>query len=136
MWAVDVGTDGMLCESTVTVWPGSFLDLRFRLATRATKERPVVSVQGQVVTLRSGESGLVRLGIRFVSASAQAKRTLYGLLDDRRSLWSQAPAPLLPQPTHDHERDARIRAELGPEPFATLLLGAQQQERQRQLAVF
>ncbi len=92
LWAWDIGLSGMQCRSRAPRWPGTYLDLRFRLP--GTHDE--LKAGAQVMTLDQAEDEL-SLGVRFCMLSAMAQRAIYRFLDHRRLLWEKsgqvAPAP-------------------------------------------
>lgn len=88
LWAFDIGLGGLQCQSRAVMFPGTYLDLSFRLP--GTRE--LLKVGAQVAALGetpSGDaSGGVALGLRFCRLSARAQLSIYRFLDKRRSLWT------------------------------------------------
>lgn len=82
LWATDIGLGGMLCKSEMPRWPGTYLDLSFRLPDSLDELR----IGGQVLSLDDLDDG-VSLGVRFCMLSVKAQRAIYRFLDRRRALW-------------------------------------------------
>ena len=119
MWAIDIGLGGMQCRARTPRWPGTYVDLSFKLPnTRACLE-----VGAQVTTIDRIEGGEVILGLRFCRMSAGASLAIYRFLDRRRTLWS--PRGQTPARKSVCERFPQLRPILEREqPFARLLLEA------------
>ncbi len=94
LWAFDIGLGGLQVASPMVVFPGTYLDLQFRLP--GSKE--VHKVGAQVATLgdvpdddqlEGGSKGAsVALGLRFCKLTARAQLSIYRFLDKRRNLWT------------------------------------------------
>jgi hypothetical protein len=94
LWAFDIGLGGLQVKSSALLFPGTYMDLQFRLP--ASKE--VLKVGAQVATLgeapdddvlQGGSTGgRVALGLRFCKLTARAQLSIYRFLDKRRHLWT------------------------------------------------
>lgn len=87
IWAIDIGLGGMKAVSRSLVFPGTYLDLSFRLP--GTSE--LLKVGAQVGTLGDAdgyEAGSVTLGLRFCRLSKGNELSIYRFLDKRRGLWT------------------------------------------------
>ncbi len=85
MWAWDIAMGGMQCRSNTPRWPGTYLDLRFRLPD----SEEMLEVGAQVMTLEPAAGGQVSLGMSFRALSPKAQRELYRFLDRRRQMWNE-----------------------------------------------
>ena len=116
LWAFDIGLGGLQVKSSVVVFPGTYLDLAFRLP--GSKE--LHKVGAQVATLGDAPdddvlqgratTGGVALGLRFCKLTARVQMAIYRFLDKRRHLWTT-------------EGDEPAQADID-KPFKGLLLDA------------
>ncbi len=87
IYAIDISLGGMKAVSRSLVFPGTYLDLSFRLP--GTRE--LLKVGAQVATLGDApghEPGSVTLGLRFCRLSKGIELSIYRFLDKRRGLWT------------------------------------------------
>ena len=84
MYAFDIGLGGIQCQSKIAVFPGTYLDLAFRLP--GTRE--LLKVGAQVASLGETPDGDITLGLRFCRLSARAQLSIYRFLDKRRERWT------------------------------------------------
>jgi len=88
LWAYDIGLGGLKAVSKSIVFPGTYLELSFRLP--GTRE--LLKVGAKVATLGDAPahaSGSVALGLRFCRLSQCFKLSIYRFLDKRRGLWTR-----------------------------------------------
>lgn len=119
--AFDIGLGGMQCVSKIVVFPGTYVDLAFRLP--GTRE--LLKVGAQVASLSDSADGSAVLGLRFCRLSARAQLSIYRFLDKRRERW-----------TSQGENTGTDDSQAGPRPFEGLLkdaYGALQAEELREL---
>lgn len=127
MWAWDAGLGGLQCRSRVVRFPGTYLDVSFRLPGDAYRYH----VGAQVTTLDRADDGSVSLGLRFCMVSPRLQMGLYRFLDRRRRLWSdEADAEPRDEIPHADPRDVIALPSVPPwprpseRPFDGLLLHA------------
>ncbi|MBC7794653.1 MAG: hypothetical protein H7Z43_13190 [Clostridia bacterium] len=84
LWAYDIGLGGMQCRCKDVMFPGTYLDLAFRLP--GTRE--LLKVGAQVASLGESPEGGVTLRVRFCRLSARTQLSIYRFLDKRRDRWS------------------------------------------------
>jgi len=85
MWAWDIGLSGMQCRAPKARWPGTYVDLRFRLP----ETQEALEVGAQVVSMEPTAGGQVSLGLRFCTVSPKVQRAIYRFLDRRRAMWQE-----------------------------------------------
>lgn len=124
MFAWDIGMGGMQCRARRPLWPGTYLDLGFKLPE--TSE--LLEVGGQVMTLNDGAQGDLGLGVRFCAISRKAQLALYRFLDRRRLLWDPSAEQPRPQPALPAMAEANSAR-----PFEALLLEAYASLRAKEL---
>lgn len=112
LWAWDIGLGGLQCRALNVRFPGTYLDLKFRLPG----SDEFMKVGGQVTSMDRSEDGSLSLGIRFCVISPRLQMATYRFLDDRRSLWDPKVIHATPEKPDD-------RTDLT-EPFEALLLEA------------
>ena len=83
MWAWDLSLSGMQCRTLRPRWPGTYMDLRFRLPDIGE----TLHVGSQVMTLEDAPEGGLSLALRFCNLSSKSQRLIYRFLDSRRGLW-------------------------------------------------
>ncbi len=118
-WAWDIGLGGMLCRTRKPTFPGTYLDLKFRLPHTDGD----LKVGGQVVALDDID-GELNLGVRFCMPSVKVQRSIYRFLDRRRELWSPTPMELTDAPRVLPPLPEANRAPTITRPFEALLLEA------------
>ena len=147
LWAWDISLGGLLCRSKKPRWPGTYLDLCFRLPN--TNE--VLEVGSQVLSIDDAPEGALSMGLRFCRISAKTELSIYRFLDRRRGLWggeANAPAPSVvsppvsdvpaagPSPAVHHSSATRSWVQqilAQPKPFEPLLLEAYAAMRAKEL---
>ena len=87
LWACDIGLGGMQMRARTARFPGSYLDLVFKLPDAGD----TMEVGGQVLSLDEAEPGQLAVGVRFCMLSVKAQREIYRFLDRRRALWADEP---------------------------------------------
>lgn len=85
MWAWDIAMGGMQCRSNTPRWPGTYVDLSFRLP----EIDETIEVGAQVMSMEPAGGGQVSLGIKFRMLSPKAQRAIYRFLDRRRQMWNE-----------------------------------------------
>ena len=120
MWAWDIGMSGMQCRSPKPRWPGTYLDLRFRLPETTEP----IELGAQVVSMEPAAGGHVSLGLRFRAMSPKAQRAIYRFLDRRRALWED-------EQRFEREAGAEAAEADSPRPFELLLREAYALVQQR-----
>jgi len=125
LWASDIGLGGMQCRSKTARFPGTYLDLSFRLPDTQDE----LQVGGQVLSLDEMTPGQLALGVRFCMVSSKAEREIYRFMDRRRSLWDQEAVveAMVAEPSAAEKILSRER------PFEALLLGAYADMRAREV---
>jgi hypothetical protein len=84
MWCDDIGLGGMKCRSTQARWPGSYVDLNFRLPGNP---KPF-HIGGQITSIQNTDDDEeISLGLRFCMMPSQWELDIYRFLDARRKLW-------------------------------------------------
>ena len=87
LWAWDIGLGGMKARSRKARFPGTFLDLEFRLPD----SKEILRVGAQVTDMEATDDGSVGLGLRFCRVSPMVQMAIYRFMDRRRRLWEPAP---------------------------------------------
>ena len=84
MWCDDIGLGGMKCRSTQVRWPGSYVDLNFRLPGSPKS----FQIGGQITSIQNTDGDEeISLGLRFCMMPDQWELDIYRFLDARRELW-------------------------------------------------
>ncbi len=127
LWAWDIGLGGIQARSRKTIFPGTFVDLKFSLP--GTPD--AMSVGGQVTSIDEAPEGGLSLGIKFCRPSRRLRMSIYRFLDSRRVLWDET--VVSPAPVAVAVADAGLNVQSIERPFEGLLLESFHSMREKEM---